>query len=137
MILNKSLQTLSNSFANTQTFSAITGTNELMWGNRESTSRSGLDLTMMKAKGHQLQASHYSCTASISGSRMGHENAHSPSLPMCQVYLVGCDCGCGCMLGETLMEPWKRENAWYYKRRRAQEGRSREEAGPWPPTDPP
>lgn len=55
--LNKSLQTLSNLFANAQTFSAITRTNELMWGNRESTSWSGSDLTT-KAKGHQLQASH-------------------------------------------------------------------------------
>lgn len=54
MTLNKSLQTLSNSFANTQTFSAITRTNELMWENTESTSMSGLDLIMMKAKGHQL-----------------------------------------------------------------------------------
>lgn len=53
MTLNKSLQTLSNSFANTQTFSAITRTNELMWDNIESTSRSGLDLTVMKARGHQ------------------------------------------------------------------------------------
>lgn len=47
--------------------------------------------------------------------------------PMCQVYLIGC--GCGCTLGETLMEPWKRENAPGYKRWGAQEGQSREELG--------
>lgn len=47
---------------------------------------------------------------------------HVP-FPVCQVYLTGC--GCGWMLGETLMELWKREKAWYYNRGCPERGEQR------------
>lgn len=54
-------------------------------------------------------------------------------LPLCRVYLAGC--GCGWMLGETLMESWKREKTQYYKKRGEQEGRSRKGPRAWPHRD--